>query len=344
MTMALVTGGAGYLGGLLVRRLYQLGYSVRIFDLNRPDDIYSGVEAVRGDIRDAAAVTAACRDIEIVFHNVAQVPLAKDKRLFWSVNRDGTRNVLEASAVQGVRKVIYTSSSAIYGAPKANPVTENSVPAPLEDYGKAKLAGESLCWEYARRGLAVSVVRPRTILGPGRLGIFQILFEWIYQGRNIPVLNRGRNRYQFVHADDLVGALVLAANVKGSQAYNSGASSFGTMREALEQLCRHAGTGSKVKSLPLWLIVPAANLSSCLGISPLGAYHSLMYGRSMYFDISKAEAELGWRPKYSNDAMLLESYDWYVNNRTSVLQRSTGASPHRSAVKEGALTVVRWLL
>ena len=150
-------------------------------------------------------------------------------------------------------------------------------------------------------GLDVSVVRPRTILGPGRLGIFQILFEWIYQGRNIPVLSGGRNRYQFVHANDLVEALVLAANVKGPQAYNCGASSFGTMREVLEHLCHHAGSGSRVKSLPMWLMVPAMNLSSYLGISPLGAYHSLMYGRSMYFDISKAEAELGWRPKYSNN-------------------------------------------
>ena len=343
MTKALVTGGAGYLGDLLARKLNQLGYSVRIFDINKPDNPCPGVETVQGDIRDRAAIAAACAGVEFVFHNVAQVPLAKDKNLFWSVNRDGTRNMLQASVDQGVRKIIYTSSSAVYGLPKANPVTENTVPAPSEDYGKAKLAGENLCWEYGRRGLDVSVVRPRTILGPGRLGIFQILFEWIYQGRNIPVLSGGRNRYQFVHANDLVEALVLAANVKGPQAYNCGASSFGTMREVLEHLCHHAGSGSKVKSLPMWLMVPAMNLSSYLGISPLGAYHSLMYGRSMYFDISKAEAELGWRPKYSNNAMFIEAYDWYVNHRANVLQGSANASHHRSAVRERALSVLRWL-
>ena len=107
---------------------------------------------MQGDIRDRAAIAAACAGVELVFHNVAQVPLAKDKNLFWSVNRDGTRNMLQASVDQGVRKIIYTSSSAVYGVPKANPVTENTVPAPSEDYGKAKLAGEDLCWEYGRRG------------------------------------------------------------------------------------------------------------------------------------------------------------------------------------------------
>jgi nucleoside-diphosphate-sugar epimerase len=344
MTKALVTGGAGYLGDLLARKLNQLGYGVRIFDISVPDDPCSGIEFVQGDIRDIAAIDAACKGIELVFHNVAQVPLAKDKKLFWSVNRDGTHNMLEASVARGVRKVIYTSSSAVYGVPTANPVTESAVPNPREDYGRAKLAGENLCWEYGRRGLDVSVVRPRTIMGPGRLGIFQILFEWIYQGTNIPVLNDGRNRYQFVHADDLVNALVLAASEKGPQAYNCGTSSFGTMREVLEHLCNHAGTGSVVKSLPMWMIVPAMNVGSYLGISPLGAYHSLMYGRSMYFDISKAEAELGWRPKYSNNAMFIDSYDWYVNHRAGVLQGSDIASRHRSAVKQGVLSMLRWLL
>src|SRR4030095_10518627 len=119
-------------------------------------------------------------------------------------------------------KVIYVSSSAVFGAPKSNPVTEETPPSPGEAYGRAKLEGETLCRYYANRGLDVTIIRPRTIMGHGRLGIFQILFEWIRGGYNIPVLGRGDNRYQFVHADDLADACLLSAERKGPSVYNCG--------------------------------------------------------------------------------------------------------------------------
>jgi len=344
MTTALVTGGSGYFGTVLVHKLLERGYAVRVFDLHKPESLRAALQFHEGDIRDTSAVLAACQNMDLVFHNVAQVPLAKDSKLFWSVNRDGTRNLLNACMAQKVRKVIYTSSSAIYGIPRNNPVTEETQPSPGEDYGRAKLAGETLCKESVSQGLDVSIVRPRTILGHGRLGLFQILFEWIYQGKNIPVLDGGKNIYQFVHADDLADACVLAGEKPGAQDFNCGANSFGTMREALENLCRHAGTGSRMKSLPMWLMEPAMNVSSALGVSPLGAYHSLMYGRSMYFDVSKAMKQLNWTPRYSNDAMFTESYEWYVKNREQVLKARSDASRHQSPVKQGILAVLQKFL
>jgi nucleoside-diphosphate-sugar epimerase len=341
---ALVTGGAGYFGELLTRRLQERGYSVRIFDINLPTSTFPGTEIVQADIRDSDAVLAACEGIDVAFHNVAQVPLAKDRKLFWSVNRDGTKNLLEACARSAVKKVIYTSSSAVYGVPKSNPVTEKTVPAPIEEYGKAKLASEMLCSDYSARGLDVSIVRPRTIVGHGRLGIFQILFEWIYQGKNIPVLDDGKNIYQFVHANDLAEACIQASALKGADNFNCGTDRFGTMREVLEHLCLRAGTGSKVKSLPRWPIVTAMKLSAGVGISPLGTYHALMYGQSIYFDISKARTKFGWAPRYSNNEMLVESYEWYLANRTAVLARSDAASYHQAAVKQGALRILHWFL
>src|SRR5262249_43973094 len=157
-----------------------------------------------------------------------------------------------------------------------------------------------LCRNYGSRGLDVSIVRPRTIMGHGRLGIFQILFEWIYQGSDIPVLDGGTNVYQFVHADDLAEACILASQRKGAEWYNCGTDRFGTMRETLETLCAIAGTGSRVRSLPMRPMVLGMKVCSHLGLSPLGAYHALMYGRSMYFDISKAQTQMGWQPRYSN--------------------------------------------
>lgn len=341
--LALITGGSGYFGSLLRDRLRDCGHAVRVFDLADAGDRAGDVEFVQGDIRDAARVAEAVRGCDVVFHCVAQVPLAKDKQLFHSVNVHGTENLLRAALGAKTRKVIYVSSSAVFGAPKSNPVTEQTPPAPGEAYGRAKLEGEKLCDEFSRRGLDAAIIRPRTIMGHGRLGIFQILFEWIREGCNIPVLGRGDNVYQFVHADDLADACILAAARCGATIYNCGAADFGTMREVLEHLCAHAKTGSRVRSVPA---APAAffmKATGALGLSPLGAYHALMYGRSMYFDISKAQRELGWRPRFSNNEMFVQSYEWYLANREKILP-ATGASHHRSAVRQGILALAKHVL
>jgi nucleoside-diphosphate-sugar epimerase len=338
-----VTGGSGYFGSLLVRKLRERGDTVRVFDLMDAGDRPPDVEFAPGDIRDLAAVRRACAGATHVYHNVAQVPLAKDRHLFRSVNVTGTENLLAAAVEAGVRKVVYTSSSAVYGVPERNPVTEDMEPHPSEAYGRAKLDGELACRRFAREGLDVAILRPRTILGHGRLGIFQVLFEWIRQGANIPVLGSGANRYQFVHADDLADACILAARRPGSATYNCGTDRFGSMREVLERLCLHAGTGSRVRSVPAWPAVAGMKLTALLGLSPLGPYHALMYGRSMYFDITRARTELGWQPRYSNDEMFVASYDWYLAHRDEVL-RSSGASHHRSAVRQGVLALIPKLL
>jgi nucleoside-diphosphate-sugar epimerase len=337
--MDLVTGGAGFFGSLLARRLCAEGRRVRVLDLNRFENPPAGLESVQADIRDAAAVARACAGVEAVYHNVAQVPLAKDRALFWSVNEGGTRALLEACREAGVKKVVHTSSSAVFGAPARNPVDDSTAPRPQEDYGRAKLAAEELCRHFAARGLDVTIIRPRTIMGHGRLGIMQILFEWVRQGRNVPVLGRGDNLYQFIHAGDLADACVRAARRAGPETFNVGTDRFGTMRETLEALARHAGTGSRVVSVPMRPALLAMSITSRLRLSPLGAYHTLMYGRSMYFDVSKVRRLLGWAPRYSNVEMFCQSYDWYLAHRDEVLARSSG-SPHTSAVRQGVLRLV----
>jgi nucleoside-diphosphate-sugar epimerase len=338
-----VTGGAGYFGSRLAERLHGSGKRVRIFDVNEAEGLPSDIERIRGDIRDAEAVRVALRGASVVHHNVALVPLAKDKAAFWSVNRDGTRQLLEAAFRARVRKVVHMSSSAVFGAPERNPVDDRTAPHPQEDYGRAKLAAEDLCREYVARGLDVTIIRPRTIMGHGRLGIMQILFEWVRQGMNIPVLGDGGNRYQFVHADDLADAVIRSADLAGAASFNVGAEEFGTMRETLSGLVRHAGTRGRVVSVPMAPAVALMGWTSKVGLSPLGAYHALMYGRPMYFDIARTKRELDWAPRYGNVAMFCESYDWYVAHRAEVMGRR-GASHHRSPVKQGVLRAVGYAL
>lgn len=339
----LVTGGSGYFGSILIQRLLERGRVVASFDKNAAEDTPPGVEFIQGDIRDPKAVRDAVRGVDVIYHNVAQNPLAKHRHEFETVNIDGVKTLLAAALEAGARKVVHTSSTAIYGAPRSNPVTEETEPLPGEAYGEAKLRGELVCREFAGRGLDVSVIRPRTILGHGRLGIFQILFEWVREGSNIPVLGRGDNVFQFIHSDDLAEAIILAGERPGFAIYNVGAERFGTMRQMLEALCRHAGTGSRVRSVPMAPAVIGMKVAWALGISPLAPYHSLMYGRSLWYDNKKAKAELNWTPKFSNDEMIIDSYEWYLKNRDMILAQH-GASHHRSAVKHGILKIAPKLL
>lgn len=336
---SLVTGGSGYFGSVLVRRLLALGHTVRVLDIIDAADRPDGVEFMQGDIRDYTPVASACEGMDWVFHNVAQVPLAKSRNLFESVNVGGTRNLCRAAMERGVAKVVYTSSSAVYGVPLELPVLETTPPTPAEAYGRAKLAAEVLCREYADMGLDVSIVRPRTILGHGRLGIFQILFDWVRRGSAIPVLNQGQNVYQFVHASDLADACCLAAAVRGSEDFNIGAVEFGTLFETLQALIQHAATGSTLRSVPMILAENAMRVTSTLGLSPLGPYHALMYGRSMFFDSSKAGRLIGYKPKFSNVDMMIDSFQAYVREPSM-----KGGSAHRSEVRKRILALAPWVL
>ena len=339
----LICGGSGYFGSRLLDVLRRRGAACAVLDLNDASDRPADVPFFRADIRSTAGLSEAMEGAEVVVNAVAQVPLARDRRLFHSVNVEGTRNLLEAARRRGVVKFLQISSSAVYGAPESNPVTEDTEPRPAEAYGRAKLESERLCRAEAERGLDVTLIRPRTILGHGRLGIFQILFEWVREGANIPVFGDGNNRYQFVHADDLADACVRAAARPGPSAYNCGAARFGTMRETLERLCAHARTGSRVRSVPMRAAEWAIRAAGALGLSPLGPYHALMYGRSLYFDIGKASRELAWAPAHSNEDMMVESYEWYLAHRARVLG-GRGESVHRSGVKQGVLRILGRLL
>ena len=337
----LVTGGSGYFGTVLTDVALARGDQVRIFDVNPPAPRDGSVEYVAGDVRDRDALRTACEGIDAVLHNVAQVPLARDRELFWSVNVIGTANLLVAARDAGVGKVVHTSSSAVFGIPESNPVTEESPCRPLEAYGRAKLQAEMLCREAVDAGLDVTIVRPRTILGHGRLGIMAILFEFVAEGAPVFVLGGGANRYQFVHASDLADACLRAAGREKPAVYNVGATEFGTMRETLQALVDHAATGSRVRSLPTGPARVGMRALAGLGLAPFAAYHWLLYGESLWFDTTRARTELDWEPIHSNASMVVESYEWFLAHRHE-LDAAQG-SHHQSPARLGLLRVLKRL-
>jgi nucleoside-diphosphate-sugar epimerase len=309
--------------------------------VNPPAEIEEGVEYVAGDVRDRATVRAACDGVDVVFHNVAQVPLAKDRALFDEVNVGGTANVLVAARDARVAKIVHTSSSAVFGIPEHNPVTEDARCRPLEAYGRAKLRAELLCHDAISAGLDVTIVRPRTVLGHGRLGVMALLFEFVADGAPVFLLGGGHNRYQLVHANDLADACLRAGDRGGPSVYNVGALEFGTMRETLQALVDHAQTGARLRSLPVAPARFAMRSLASLNLVPFAPYHWLLYSESLYFDVTKARSELGWEPRHSNESMVIESYEWFLAHR----HESDGAdrSHHQSPVRPGLLRALKAL-
>lgn len=339
MATHLVTGGSGFLGNLIARRLLAQGERVKVLDIWEDPTRPKEIEFIRCDILDRAGVAHALRGVDVVHHNVALVPLTKSGKRFRTVNVEGSRIAAEESVRAGVQAFIHMSSSAVYGVPQEQPITETTPLRPVEPYGRAKLAGEQAVRAVCEAaGLPLIVIRPRTILGEGRLGIFQILFDWIKNHYNVFVIGRGDNLFQFVHAHDLMDAYLLALRHGRPGVYNVGTNRYGTVREALENLIRYAHSTSKVKSLPVAPTIAALRCADLLGISPLAPWHYLTFHKPFHFDVSKLLA-MGWQPRYSNDEMFRESYDWFCANYDRLTAEKAG-SPHRRPVREGLL----WLL
>ena len=342
MATHLVTGGSGFLGNLIAGRLLARGERVKVLDIWEDPARSKDIEFIHCNILDREGVRRALRGVGIVHHNVALVPLTKSGDNFWRVNVEGSRIAAEEAASSGVQAFIHMSSSAIFGIPERCPITDQTPLRPVEIYGRAKLGGEQAVREVCEKTrLPLIVIRPRTILGEGRLGIFQILFDWIRQNYNVFVIGDGNNPFQFIHAHDLMDAYMLALQTARPGVYNVGTDRFGTVREALEVLIHRAGSTSKVKSLRIAPTIFALRCFDRLGISPLAPWHYLTYHKPFHFDVSKL-LDLGWKPKYSNDEMFAECYNWFCHNYDRLTAEKAG-SPHRRPVREGMLWVVKKL-
>ncbi|MGH9597683.1 MAG: NAD-dependent epimerase/dehydratase family protein, partial [Edaphobacter sp.] len=218
MAHVLITGGSGFFGGILKRRLLVEGYSCTNIDLVADPDINPNLTSIQGDIRDTALLERAfaTRNFTAVLHCAAQLAHdAIDDNLLWTSNVDGTRNLAEASKQSGVKKFIFISSNCLWASDLGHDVAEDEPPNPIELYGRSKLAGEQVLSEYAN-DLDVVTIRCPTIIDSGRLGLLAILFEFIQEGKKIWVVGDGSNSYQFVYAQDLATACILAMQYDGS--------------------------------------------------------------------------------------------------------------------------------
>jgi nucleoside-diphosphate-sugar epimerase len=336
-----ISGGAGFLGLHLARRLLADGHEVRSLDLVPLDEPELDVEELRGDIRDEAAARELVDGARILVHAAAALPIRGSRREIRSVNVDGTLTLLAAAAEAGVRRVVFVSSTAVYGVPEKHPIEEDDALVGVGHYGESKIEAENVCRAFIKRGLDCVILRPKTFIGPERLGVFEILFDWIREGRRIYVLGDGSNRYQLLAVEDLVDAIVLSASKRAArgETLNIGARDFGTVRSDLQALIDHAGSSSGITPVPVGPAEAALRALELARLSPLVEWHYKTAHRDSFVDVSRAEEILGWKPRLSNAQALIQTYDWYVEHRDELV----GASgiTHRVPWNQRALAVLK---
>jgi nucleoside-diphosphate-sugar epimerase len=334
-----ISGGAGFLGLHLARRLIADGHTVRTLDVAPLDDpeLEHVVDEQRGDVRDLAHVRGLVDGADVVVHAAAALPIQASREAIRSVNVDGTENVLLAAHDAGVRRVVFVSSTAVYGVPKKHPIEERDPLVGVGAYGESKIDAEALCRVAA---VETTIIRPKTFVGPERLGVFEILFDWIREGRRIYILGRGHNRYQLLAVEDLVEAVIRAAREPAAvrETFNVGATEFGTVREDLGALIAHAGSSSRLRPVPVKPAELALRALELMQLSPLAEWHYKTAHRDSFVDVSKARRLLGWEPRYSNREALTRTYDWYLANRGRV---AAAGVTHRVPWNQQALGLLK---
>ncbi len=341
--LVLVTGGAGFLGINLCRYLLERGYGVRSLDIapfEYPER--TRVDAILGDVRDAAAVAHAMRVVSCVVHAAAALPLASPAEIH-STDVQGTWVVLDAAFHAKVGRLVFISSTSVYGVPDHHPIHEADSLKGVGPYGEAKIQAEHLCEVERTRGACVSILRPKSFVGPERLGIFEMLYDFAFQGRNFPVLGSGHNRYQLLDVEDVCEAIRLCLQMPADRVndtFNLGATVFGTLRDSFQAVLDRAGHGKHVIGIPAAPAIAILKVLERLHLSPIYPWIYETCDRESYVSVERIELQLGFQPRYSNRDALLRNYDWYVRHRDETLGKA-GVS-HRVPWKRGALKLAEY--
>jgi nucleoside-diphosphate-sugar epimerase len=339
----LITGGAGFLGINLTRYLLGKGHTVTSLDIAAFDypDVKDNVTIITGDIRDRAAVDRAMKGIDIVVHCAAALPLYRKEDIF-STDIDGTRNILDAGLTNRVERVIHISSTAVYGIPDHHPLLETDRLDGVGPYGQAKIKAEEVCLEYRAKGLCVPIIRPKSFIGPERLGVFALFYDWAKDGKGFPMIGSGKNRYQFLDVDDLCDAIYLCATLEQNRVndtFNIGAKAYTTMGEDYQVVLDKAGFDKKVVPFPAAPVILALRVLEFLRLSPLYKWVYETASRDSFVSIEKAEITIGYKPKYSNKDALIRNYQWYLANLHK-FEHASGVS-HRVPWKQGILKLFK---
>lgn len=338
-----ITGISGFLSINLVRYLLKNGYSdiagIDLVNFEYPER--DKIDFLQGDIRNKSDLQKSMKNADIVIHTAAALPLYSPEDIY-TTDIVGTRNVLEQAKAYGAKRFIHISSTAVYGVPDHHPLYETDRVYGVGPYGEAKVKAEEICKEFREGDMCVPILRPKSFVGPERLGVFAIFYEWASEKKNFPMIGSGNNRYQLLDVEDLCSAIlaccILPEN-KVNDTFNIGAAEYTTMKEDYQSVLDAAGYKKKIIPFPSGPVVAVLKILEFLKLSPLYPWIYETASKDSFVSIDKAKEELGFLPKYSNKQALLRNYEWYLQNKGSFVGDS-GIS-HRLPWKQKALKLAK---
>jgi len=340
VSKVLITGGAGFLGLHAAHWFANHGWNVILEDIAPYDEAEypKGCVFINHDVRDRTGMDKILAEHhpDLIVHGAAALPLWKPSDIF-STNVHGTKQVLDAAVAAKIPRLIFISSTSVYGIPDHHPLVETDRLQGVGPYGESKIQAEMVCLQY-RDKLCVPIIRPKSFIGTYRLGVFAILYDWVESGKRIPMIGKGKNRYQLLEVDDLCEAIYLAGTLDAkicNDSFHVGAQEFKTVYEDVKAMCDYAGGGARPWGTPAGPVKFALRVFEATGLSPL---YKWIYGtadQDSFVSIDKAQKVLGWKPKYSNADALIRSYQWYLDHKQEI-PHGTGVT-HRVAWNQGIL-------
>lgn len=315
----IIFGGNGFVGRFLANKLSEQGKKVLIVDkLEEMDQrIKPQCDFLSLDIRDYQKVEQIDIKREDILINLAanqyhtKVPRDR-KTYFFETNTGATRNILEAAYNKGCSNIILFSTDMIYGKPLYLPVDTKHPQNPFGPYGQSKKVCEEICREYRKKGLNITIFRPRMIVGPGRLGILEKLFKLIDWNLPVPTIGNGKNHYQMISVFDCVDA-ILCAIEKGipNNEYNLGSKLSPDITTLLKGVIKSAKSHSFVMHTPGKLVKSVLTLFDKMGLTIMYPEQFMIADEEYVLDISETEKDLEWSPIYNDEDMLKEAYRMY---------------------------------
>jgi nucleoside-diphosphate-sugar epimerase len=340
-----ITGISGFLSINLVRFLLNKGYTdiagIDLVDFDYPER--DKIDFFQGDIRDEAALRQSMVGADIVIHTAAALPLYPPEEIF-STDVVGTRLVLHTAQALGAQRVIHISSTAVYGVPDHHPLFEEDPMIGVGPYGEAKVQAESVCQDFRNTGLCVPILRPKSFVGPERLGVFAIFYEWASEGKNFPMIGNGNNRYQLMAVEDLCDAIHACMTLdenEANQTFNIAATEFTTMKQDYQAVMDEAGFGKRIVTFPAGPVIFILRILDKLKLSPLYPWIYETASKDSFVSVEKAQRVLNFKPAYSNQQAMIRNYQWYLENRERLLAMQGTGVTHRVPWKQKALKWVK---
>ena len=320
-----VTGGTGFTGSHLVRRLLSRGHEVRALDhqpgLFDEELRAAGAEITIGSVTDAPLLGSLLDGCEVVYHLAAAFRRVNlPRKVYRDVNVGGMQTLLEAARARGVRKVVYCSTQGVHGNVRNPPADEDAPIEPEDYYQQTKYEGEEVCARFIEQGMDITILRPTAIYGPGDPGRFLMLYRRVATGV-FPFFGPGNALYHPLYIDSFIDAFELAAEREEARGrtYLIADAEYVPIREIVQRIARVMGVDLRIRHYPFW---PLYAVSAVVETAfkplpvdpPLFRRRADWFRQNRAFRIDRARRELGYAPSVGLDEGLRRTCDWYRAN------------------------------